>query len=321
MAPVWSGGGHTMRQKYLLAFDERRDTGVREHFFHFMWGYLLPATHAIIEIQADRESAGPSQEFIFVSCGPVMDARTIEMARLLGVDCSIVQDEREVLQPGTLHVAVQRWDLFLADYATYLQLPWPEAVLRLMRQAAQQRSIPPVVSSRSRIAQEIRHLRQVVLGRVPAGDDDDAGCYYLLKRSEEPSYYAREGGRAHTPTYGTTRRSLLGIDRAAVALGRGPQGVAVYEPGRHTLAEQIRAFSRCRGIIAIRGAELANIVWLESGSKVIVINAGTFQLWAPPALGLANLLEIGYAEIEWGEDPYPTLTDDLIERIRAHLES
>jgi hypothetical protein len=298
---------------------------VQEHFFHFMWGYLLPAAHAILDMQRSRRVDPAQDDFVFASCGPVMDAKTGEMARLLGIDAAIVQDEREGQRPGTITVPVQRWDSFLRDYSASASLARGAAVLGWLRQAVRQRSIPPLVWSRRRIAQEIRQLRQVMLGRVPAGDgagscDGGPPRYYILKRSEEPSYYAPGRGRARTPTYGTTRRSLLGIDGAAVALSRGSCSVSVFEPGRHTLAEQIRAFRHCQGIIAIRGAELANIVWLDAGSKVIVINAGKFQLPVPPARGLAELLGMDYAQIDVGEECYPVLTEALIERIRLHLE-
>jgi hypothetical protein len=320
------GLARALPQRYFMAFDQRRGMGVQEHFFHFMWGYLLPAAHAIIDMQAGASADRVRSEFVFTSCGPVMDAKTAEMARLLGIECSIVQDEREGRRPGTITVPVQRWDSFLCDYSRSSGLPRRAVALGALRQAAHQRSIPPVIWSRRRIVQEIRRLRRVVLATVPGRDEagacgEDARCYYILKRSEQPPYYAPGRGGARTPTYGTSRRSLLGIEGAAVALSRESHRVEVFEPGRHTLAEQIRAFRSCRGIIAIRGAELANIVWLGATSKVIVINAGKFQLPAPPARGLAKLLGIDYAEIELGEDCYPALTDELIERIRAHIET
>jgi len=309
-----------------MAFDERRGTGVQEHFFHFMWGYLLPAASAIIDMQAGASTYRVRDEFVFSSCGPVMDAKTAEMARLLEIESSIVHDEREGRRPGTVTVPVPRWDAFLCEYSAYSSLPRRTAAFRAVRQAARQGSLPPAVWSRRRIVHEIQHLRQVVLDKVRARDQaassgEDAAGYYILQRSEEPPYYSPQRGRARTPTYGTSRRSLLGVDRAAAALSRESRSVGVFEPGRHTLAEQIRAFGGCRGIIAIRGAELANIVWLNATSKVIVINAGRFHLSAPPARGLAQLLGIDYAEIELGEECYPALTDELIERIRAHIEN
>jgi hypothetical protein len=315
-----------MPYRYFMAFDQRRGTGVQEHFFHFMWGYLLPAAYAIVDMQARASADRGRDEFVFTSCGPVMDAKTAEMARLLRIESSIVHDEREGRRPGTITVPVQRWDSFLCEYSASSRLPRRAAAFRTLRQAARQRGLPPAVWSRRRIVGEIQHLRQVVLDGVRARDHgassgEAAPGYYILKRSEEPSYYSPARGRARTPTYGTSRRSLLGIDRAAAALSRESRSVGVFEPGRHTLTEQIRAFRGCRGIIAIRGAELANIVWLNAASKVIVINAGRFHLPAPPARGLAELLGIDYAEIDLGEECYPALTDELIERIRAHIEN
>jgi len=321
-----AGGGprRAMRRKYVLAFDARRGTGVREHFFHFMWGYLLPAAHAIIHLQSHTVPQQPQDEFIFGSCGPVMDTKIAEMARLLGVEYSIVQDEREARTPGTTTIVVRRWDSFICDYATYSKLHLAAATLRLLRQAAEYRSIPPILWSARRITDDFRHLRHTVLASVPPREEggscgDDVPCYYILRRSEEPSFYSRDDGRATRPTYGTNRRSLVGIEEAAVALTRPSREVGVFEPGVHPLAQQIRTFRNCKGIIAIRGAELANIVWMDPTSKVIVINAGKFHLAASPAWGLAKLLGIKYIEIDWGENPYPHLSDDLIERIDGLL--
>jgi hypothetical protein len=312
-----------MARTYLFAFDHGRGAGVREHFFHFMWGYLLPALSAIIDIRSRAHSGQGHDEFIFTSCGPVMDGKTAEMARLLGVEFSIVQGEREARRSGAVRTVLPRWDSFLCDHAQYARLSGGIAMLRVVRQMARQRSWPPILWSRGRLIRKIRRVREVVLEQVLAreaaeGSDRAPRCYYILERSAQPTYYAAEGGGATEPTYGTSRRSLVGIDRAAIALSRDSCRVGVFEPGAHTLEEQIRTFSRCQGIIALRGAELANVVWLEPGSRVIVVNAGTFQLPAPPAWTLARLLGISYVEIDWGNDPYPTLTDAQIDRKRAH---
>jgi len=315
-----------MRRKYFLAFDARRGTGQREHFFHFMWGYLLPAAHEILHVQSYAPSYPLGKEFIFISSGPVMDTKTAEMARLLGVEYAIVQDEREAREPGTTNIVVRRWDSFLCDYATYSRLHLATATRRLLHQAVTLRSIPPILWSRVRLVKKIQHLRHSILAKVPLRDEagpcgDDVSCYCILKRSEEPSFYAPEDGRARRPTYGTSRRSLRGIEEAAVALSRQSRRVAVFEPGGHTLADQIRTFRDCKGIIAIRGAELANIVWMDPGSKVIVINAGRFDLSVAPAWALAKLLGLIYDEIDGGEDPYPELDNDLVERIASHIEN
>ena len=307
--------------RYLLSFDARRGTGVREHFFHYMWGYLLPAVHAILEIRSGARGKAGENEYVFASCGPVMDARTEEMARLLGVPHSIVRDERCASGPETSVVTVARWDVFLWQYAAYVGLPWGRAAARMLRDAFVDRSVPALVRSRRHVASAIARVREAVLQLVTAPErspaEHDASCYYLLKRSAQPDYYAPGVGQATNPTYGTGRRSLVGLEAAARVLSQPSHRVAVFEPGSHTLADQIRAFRDCRGVIGIRGAELANIVWLDATSKVVVVNAGTFHLPAPPARGLAHLLGLRYAEIDWGDDPYPELTSELVERIRG----
>lgn len=289
-----------------------------------MWGYLLPAVHAIREIQSRTRDAA-DDEYVFVSCGPVMDVKTEELARLLGVRHSIVQDERHAAGPETIVVTVARWDIFLSQYAPYVGLPWGRAVARILRDVVAHRSVPPFIRSSRATIRAIVQVRDAVLRLLPTAEPSssrrDASCYCLLKRSAQPEYYAPGVGQAKNPTYGTGRRSLVGLDAAASALSQPSHRVAVFEPGIHTLPDQIRTFRDCRGVIAIRGAELANIAWLDTGSKVIVINAGTFRLSAPPARGLAHLLGLRYLEIDWGHDPYPELTSDLVERIRRLIDS
>ena len=69
-----------------LHFDNRMDNGSPEHFFHFMWGYLLPAAHETLE----RLSAGARREkFVFTSCGPKMDRLIAEVAHCLGIRFAI----------------------------------------------------------------------------------------------------------------------------------------------------------------------------------------------------------------------------------------
>src|SRR5262249_14024358 len=127
-----------MSHRYFMAFDERRGTRVQEHFFHFMWGYLLPAASAIIDMQAGASTDRVRGEFVFSSCGPVMDAKTAAMARLLGIESSIVRDERESHRPGTVSVPVPRWDAFLCEYSAYSGLPRRAAALKVVRQVARQ---------------------------------------------------------------------------------------------------------------------------------------------------------------------------------------
>src|SRR5690242_1545066 len=119
-----------MPRRHLLAFDGRKSTGVREHFFHFLLGYLLPAVHVILDDRSSRED-----EFIFVSCGPMMDEKTVEMARLLGIRYGIVPHEDAGRILGTTRVTVPRWDSFVCSRATYSTLDPGTAVLKLLHEA------------------------------------------------------------------------------------------------------------------------------------------------------------------------------------------
>lgn len=314
-----------MHRRYFLDFTHGRGRGVHEHFFHFMWGYLMPAASAILDVHSARPPGEFCDEFIFISCGPVMDARTDEMARLFGVTPTIVEDEREARRSNTIRVALPRWDSFFCDDAQYARLGWGGAFVMAVRQTARERTLPAVVWSHRQLRRKIRRVRAAMLERVgvrPGGErrDGEDRRYYILKRSEEPAYYNADSGAAQEPTYGTSRRSLQGIERAADALTAGSCTVGVFEPGAHSLADQIRMFNGCQGVIALRGAELANVVWLEPTSRVVIISAGTFVLTTPPAWALARLLGIDCVQIDWTDDPHPVFTDALIDRVRGHLQ-
>lgn len=137
----------------------------------------------------------------------------------------------------------------------------------------------------------------------------DADSYLILKRSPQPEYYDK-GGKAEIPTYGTGRRALIGIEDAARKLRNKNIPVKIFEPGRHTLAEQIKVFQYCKGIVAIKGAETANLIWMKPKSKVILIRPSKM---GNPSLqkSLAKLLGLSYFEIIT-EGMYPTLNADLI---------
>jgi capsular polysaccharide biosynthesis protein len=65
----------------------------------------------------------------------------------------------------------------------------------------------------------------------------------------------------------TTKRVLQNLDQVEAAAQR--LGFRIIEPGRMTLAEQIKAFAGARVVAGVSGADLANIVFMPEGGDVI----------------------------------------------------
>jgi len=62
----------------------------------------------------------------------------------------------------------------------------------------------------------------------------------------------------------------MGIDEAANELQKNNIPVEVFQPGDHSLEDQILAFKACDGVIGIMGAEFSNLIWMEPNKKVVI---------------------------------------------------
>ena len=89
----------------------------------------------------------------------------------------------------------------------------------------------------------------------------------------------------------------------------------IFEPGKHSLQEQIWAFQHCRGIIAIRGAELTNCIWMSNNSQVIVINVLNTKRPKTPIISLAPQIGFIYKEVPELQEKFSELTGELLESI------
>ena len=242
-----------------VRFDPIRGFGSREHYFHFLLGYLLPGLHAA----AGRRDGGDRPDGLtFVSCGPVMDTRIREACALLGLACAIEAGPCEPRRgaSGDDCVTAPRWDRWLfrghpdrLRPARWLRDRWEEVIgrsvplaIRAMRDRLLEAADPPSVGTRAE------------------------GPWLLLQRSVEPDFY-RPGGPAEIASYGAGRRAIVNIEELAGELAHAGLPVRIYEPGAAELGDQIRTFNTARGVIGIRGAELANATWMAHGSQVVML--------------------------------------------------
>lgn len=273
-------------------FDEARPFGSAEHFYHFMWGYLLPASFLALS-RKNAPAGSLATRYLFRSCGPLMDALIRELFHDLGYHFLIDSQERLDADHGLTVLKVPRWDLWVDTEWTYqgdTLAVFPNTILP--------------------VAGQVFFLRASLLAKLlmPATKPhpDIEPAFLLLKRSQQHDYY-RPGGPAEIAGYGTGRRELRGLEQACNFLNDQGLPCAIYEPGRYGLREQVNTFHRCRGVIAMRGAEVANLVWMRPGSQVLVINPANIMHPRPPARVLASLFNLEYREIDVGVDMQPLL--------------
>lgn len=229
-----------------------------------------------------------------------MDPVMSEAVGMLGADLEIVtnapSDANRVLLP--------RWDWSvrrnLGVFVPVRQSRWivPRVARLCVRRLRHPDWMPRPFEIQS-IRKSIESLKDVLIPKaLETGIDRGfSGKFLVLKRSEPPAFY-REGGEARTKSYGTTRRALAGVDEAVAELKRLGLPVAVFEPGKESLATQIRAFHEASGIVAIRGAELANMIWMNPGARAVMLAPRAMQKQNRMPTLIAQIAKIDLVEIE-----------------------
>jgi hypothetical protein len=284
-------------KNYYLRLDESIRLGSVEHFYHFMWGYLLPACFVALRKDHSRTAASDVC-FVLRSCGPLMDPLTRELFDELGFNFRIGDKHMLDADGGLDSVTVPRWDVWIErewdfnDGALYASPP-----------------------AHAETIEHVRFLRESLLNlllTVPSkGYADTEHALLLLKRSPEPEYY-KPGGAAEIPGYGVGRRALQSLEQGCDVLNAHGIPCTIFEPGRHRLREQVAEFHQCRGIICMRGAEIANLIWLKPRSKVVIFNPGETMHPKPPARALVTLFDLDYVEINVGSDFQPVMDAQLV---------
>jgi hypothetical protein len=273
-----------------MLFDPVPKFGSPEHYFHFLLGYLLLGLHAAT---AERQVDG----IVFRSCGPTMDPRIREACALLGLQCVI-----EPPLSGLGHecgVRAPRWD-------RWLRRGRPDGIEHADLTGAR---LEPVGDDS--VPDSMRAIRDRLLNAAaPHAEPSGTGPWLLLRRSPEPDFY-RRGGPAENPGYGSGRRAIGNLDELAGELTGVGLAVRIYEPGAADLADQIRTFHNARGVIAIRGAELANLIWMAPGSRVVMLatpmrTRETYVSW-----NLAAVMGIEFTQIVVDSD-FPRIASETV---------
>jgi hypothetical protein len=250
--------------------------GSSEHYWHFLFGYYLPLMRLLLQ-----EERGKSAQLRLYDCGPLMNRILTETLVHLHLkpefDKSLSVESRQ----SANGIVLERWDI------------------RVGRNDNLDALMPPVLETREALAAMLtpwsccnRHLAK--------------GKYLILQRSAEPSFY-QAGGGARRATYGAGRRVLKGIKEGHAELEAAGVPCLIYEPGVHNLACQINHFSDCAGVIAVRGAEVTNVLWSPVTARIVIFQSnGTPQSDSSHKI-LAGLLGQGYFEIPHKGEVSPLL--------------
>jgi hypothetical protein len=118
----------------------------------------------------------------------------------------------------------------------------------------------------------------------------------LIRRSESPEYY-KPGGQAEASGYGIDRRNLTGLEIVEKLLEENGLPAEVYEPGNDTFEGQIRKFYNTEAVIAVKGAELAHLMWMPEGSRLLMVVPATMRRTMPVQRQIAAVLGIEVHEI------------------------
>ncbi|MBZ9610351.1 glycosyltransferase 61 family protein [Rheinheimera maricola] len=288
----------------VLRFDDRFELGSCEHFFHFMWGYLLPSVYII------SSRTRPGNQYIFMTCGPLMDPILQEALSSLGVNCSILTQ----LPSGNDYnvIWVSRWDMYMLKPMLESKYTDNLVIKNLLKQLEIHSDIAKELSSFN-LKSAIWRVKFILLFKFKL--EHEINVYVgneilILKRSAEPEFYNKDTGSAVIKGYGMSRRGIKNPEFIAEVLHNLGIAVAIFEPGIVSFKQQIVAFSQCRGVFAMRGAEFANMIWLKPGAKVTLIQPESLK--NPPFQRfLAELLDLEYRQVDVTSS-YPELDREQI---------
>jgi len=250
-----------------------------------------------------------------------MDRVLAEYMSILSLDYRIVGQQHDASDGTTAELFLPRWDLLQRSMAwVYLRqlsvspsLSRLESWATLIKILRQEKYIALTsgIASR-RLMNDLAVLKGVIRNKLSdqLSDSPSRRPYLILDRSPPPEAYAGQDSRT-AREYGTATRSLRGVEEKIEQLRHLGHPVERFEPGQASQVEQIVRFSNARGVIAIRGAELANMHWLKPGSKLIVLRPQ--HKLSTHLYGMARLLHLNLQELACDE-PHPDLAQFSVEQ-------
>jgi O-methyltransferase len=275
-----------------LDFTIQQHASEKQNFFHHVWGYLLPALHLYLTENKPH--------LLFQSGGPYMDPVTTDLFKALEIPHSIIRD----------------WEVVPDEINRKELSRWEPVVFRLAEQMSKKSARPEVLKysdSGYDIPEPLKTVRDFVLHKLVdvVSPSFPAGSIILLDRAAENAIY-RRGGLARANAYGKGHRALMGIPEVVKELK--DQGVMVvhYAPNTKSYTQQLIDFYHCGGVVGIRGAEFAHLIWMRPGAKVLMYQPAGMNprnIQQP----LAQLMGLSFRQIEV-DSKYPALRSaDIME--------
>ena len=306
-------------QRIHLKFDERKKRfGSKEHFWHLMLGYLLPSVNFYFKHYSKRNSeASKEVMLVYDDCGPLMNPVIEDLNKTLKIPFEIDNSESgEKSQSIDKFVYMPRWDIDLERSSLFrsnghlieseFRIPKNSYLKQLVKDLIRRRLRRP----NSLIKKDILFVRNLILNHL--GDRTFVKTeYMILDRSNSLSFY-NDDGKAESKGYGRSRRALMDIKEVCIDLRKQNLDIDIYEPGSHSILHQIKAFNQSKGLVAIRGAELVNLLWMKKGRKAIVINP--MKRASPHLYNLVSILGLKLIERE-ARSSYPNLREFNIQSL------
>lgn len=283
------------KQQVFLRFRDEFGYGSHEHYYHFAIGYLFPALALILR----QEQGNPVRSiFVFEDCGPKLSPLITEAGELLGIPTRVL--DRHEQPPTAKTLDVPRWDVdalataFVSPPASAPQefLDVQKGVAATLPEAIEQLRAP---DHPRKCQEDFTRFRDTMWDAVGPSPAPVHGKVLVLQREPPPKFY-HPAGQARIKTYGTDRRSLQNVEEIAESLRAAGMDATGFAPGTHSLAEQIRAFRDCAGVVMIRGAEIANACFMKAGTPLIVLSPAEFANYPAPHKALAPLLGLQLTE-------------------------
>jgi hypothetical protein len=263
----------------LMDFVIQQHASEKQNFFHHVWGYLLPALHYYLTKNKPH--------LLFQSGGPYMDPVTVDLLTTLEVPYSILRDW-EVLPDDVGREELPRWEPLVFKQAASQNGSGGRKVTQRDEHSKATNNLP------ENIAMVRRYVLEKVLPNRPPSINP--GTIIILDRADENMLYQR-GGLARANTYGKGHRALLGIPAAVEDLADRGIPVAHYTASKYAYTQQIVDFYHCGGVVGIRGAEFAHLIWMRPGTKVLMYQPSSMRprnIQKP----LADLMGLDFQQVD-----------------------
>ena len=282
---------------------------VHSNYWHYLIGYLAPVCRALEE---QRGLVGLETKVIvnLQSCpNAIMDGIAKEILESSQIELNFLAVESGA--NSSLVSMLKRFDTW-----SYRRFPWRGAPLRAMHIPLRTwlsrwkwRRYPPV--------SPINSTSTVVV--IPIPSKDSLEWWFNSALPSDPDYRrdiralkTAVSRRRSESCSGEYQKKVLIIRRPRTArqtrviggdellkeqlVGLGIPAV-IYEPGQHSFRCQVRVFQDAKGIIGLRGAEFANLLWCERPIPIILIQQKAIHKSDPPQSRLGELLDLTIAVI------------------------